>query len=155
VVKIAEAPGAIPASLMTTGAAADRKSSEPATVGAIAVAAAAPASTPSMVHRYVAAGQTVHIDFIYSINPDCTSIGYATIRPTSQPQHGTLKIENTTDFTNFPANNVRAECNKSRSDGVALTYEPEPDYTGPDTIDVDIIWAHGAFRKVQYAIEVR
>lgn len=108
-----------------------------------------------MLHRYVPAGQTMRIDFFYSINPDCTSIGYAAIRPTSQPQHGTLKIENTTGFTAFPATNIRAECNKRRSDGVALTYEPEADYTGPDTIDVDIIWAHGTFRKVRYAIEVR
>jgi hypothetical protein len=101
------------------------------------------------------AGQCLRIDFITSINPDCTSVGYATVRPTNQPQHGTLKIETTTGFTTFPADNIRAECNKRRSDGVALTYEPEADYTGPDTIDVDVIFASGSFRKIRYAIEVR
>jgi hypothetical protein len=155
-IKIATASGNIPTSSMTVGAAAAPKPSAPSPTGSVSAAAAAPAaSAPSTVHRYMVAGQTLRIDFITSINPDCTSVGYATVRPTNQPQHGTLKIENTTGFTTFPADNIRAECNKRRSDGVALTYEPEADYTGSDTIDVDVIFASDSFRKIRYAIEVR
>jgi hypothetical protein len=110
---------------------------------------------PVEISRVVAADQDMRLDFLYSINPDCTSIGYATIRIVEQPKHGTITIENSTGFTNFPADNLRAECNKRRSDGVAIIYRPEPGYTGPDSVDFDAIFASGTLSKRHYTIEVR
>jgi hypothetical protein len=122
----------------------------------VAPAAIAPA-TPAVVNlrRTVAADQRLRVDFLYSINPDCTSIGFATVRLLEQPQHGKIAIENDTGFTNFQASNPRAECNKRRSDGVAVIYEPEPGYTGTDSISLDAILPSGALSKRHYAIDVR
>jgi hypothetical protein len=110
---------------------------------------------PVEISRVVAADQDRRLDFLYSINPDCTSIGYATVRIVEQPKHGTITIENSTGFTNFPAANLRAECNKRRSDGVVIIYKPEAGYTGPDSTDFDAIFATGNLSKRHYTIEVR
>jgi hypothetical protein len=110
---------------------------------------------PSEIKRAVAAGQKQRMEFLYSINPDCTSIGFATVRILDAPKHGAVTIENGTGFTNFPQNNLRYECNKRRSDGVVVSYEPESGYTGPDAINVDVIYASGISRKRHYAIDVK
>jgi hypothetical protein len=66
-----------------------------------------------------------------------------------------VTIENGTGFTSFPEKNLRSECNKRRSDGVSVLYDPEPGFTGPDSIDVDIVYPDGSFSKRRYAIDVR
>jgi hypothetical protein len=45
--------------------------------------------------------------------------------------------------------------NKRRSDGVAVIYEPEPGYTGTDSISLDAISPSGVLSKRHYAIDVR
>jgi hypothetical protein len=120
----------------------------------------APASAPSAprtldLSRTVAADHKIRLDFLYSINPDCTSIGFAAIRVLEQPKHGKIAIENGTGFTNFPDSNPRAECNKRRSDGVVVIYQPDPGYTGTDSVDLDSIFPTGFLSKRHYAIDVR
>jgi hypothetical protein len=97
----------------------------------------------------------MRLDFLYSINPDCTSIGFATIRMIEQPKHGKITIENGTGFTNFPDSNPRVECNKRKSDGGVVVYEPNPGYTGTDSIEFNAIYSTGSLGKRHYAIDVR
>ena len=97
----------------------------------------------------------LRLDFIYSLNPDCSSAGFATVRVLEQPKHGKITIDNGTGFSNFPQQNVRFECNKRRSDGVVLTYQPEAGFTGPDSINIDTIYANGSSQQRRYAIDVR
>jgi hypothetical protein len=123
------------------------------TAGALSAAPVLPKSIE--ISRVVAADRNIRLDTLFSINPDCTSIGYATVRIVEQPKHGMVTIENSTGFTNFPANNLRAECNKQRSDGVAIIYKPEPGYTGPDSADFDAIFPTGNLSKRHYTIAVR
>lgn len=59
------------------------------------------------IKRAVAAGQKERMEFPCSINPDCTSIGFATVRIFEAPKHSAVTIENGTGFTNFPQNNLR------------------------------------------------
>jgi hypothetical protein len=124
-----------------------------ATTAPALVAPAAPNTVD--LKRAVASGGKLRLDFLYSINPDCTSIGFATVRIVEQPRHGRITVDNGTGFTNFPASNPRAECNKRRSDGVVVVYEPEPGYFGADSLDFDAIFASGSLSKRHYAIDVR
>ncbi len=124
-------------------------------------AAAAPAATapgsPRLVEfsRTVAADQKVRIAFFYDINPDCSSTGFAAIRITEPPQHGKITIENGNGFTSFPENNIRFACNKQRSDGVVVIYQPAPGYTGTDILNLDAIYPSGSLSRRRYAIDVR
>jgi transglutaminase-like putative cysteine protease len=124
-----------------------------ATTAPALVAPAAPNTVD--LKRAVASGGKLRLDFLYSINPDCTSIGFATVRIVEQPRHGRITVDNGTGFTNFPASNPRAERNKRRSDGVVVVYEPEPGYFGADSLDFDAIFASGSLSKRHYAIDVR
>jgi hypothetical protein len=60
--------------------------------------------------RVVASDQKLRLDFLYSVNHDCTSMGFATVRIIEQPKHGRLTVQNGTGFTSFPQNNQRYEC---------------------------------------------
>src|SRR5690349_4944331 len=61
-----------------------------------------------------ATGAKQKIDTVYSIRPDCTSVGYATIRIATPPTHGKLTSEPGEDFPYFKQDNVRSACNTKK-----------------------------------------
>ena len=105
--------------------------------------------------RAVASDQKLRLEFLYSLNADCTSMGFATVRIVEQPKHGRITVENGTGFTNFPQNNQRYECNKSRSDGVIVIYEPDSGFAGTNSVNIDVIFSSGTSGKRHYSIEVK
>jgi hypothetical protein len=46
--------------------------------------------------RAVPIDHKLRIDFVYAINPDCSSIGLASVRVIGQPDHGNIAVENGT-----------------------------------------------------------
>jgi hypothetical protein len=119
-----------------------------------AASAPKPAQPVELV-RAVAAEQKLRLDFLYSINPDCSSLGFSTVRIIEPPKNGRLTVENSTGFTSFPQGNVRYECNKRRLEGVVLHYEPNPGFTGTDSLTVDVVFPSGSSSKRHYAIAVK
>jgi hypothetical protein len=107
------------------------------------------------ITRVTASDQELRLDFLYSLNPDCSSIGFAKVRVIKQPDHGTVTIDNGTGFTSFARDNQRFDCNKSRSDGVVIVYQPEPGYVGSDSMVFDTIYAGGSEQKRNYKIDVK
>jgi hypothetical protein len=105
--------------------------------------------------RAVASDHTLRLDFLSALNPDCTSLGFATVRILDQPNHGKITFENGTGFTRFQQDDSRYECNKRRSDGVILTFEPDSGFTGTDSVNIDVIFPSGFSRKRHYSIEVK
>jgi hypothetical protein len=120
-----------------------------------AKAPAAPTAleTPE-IKRVATVDQPLQVDFLYSINPDCTSIGVASVRNIEEPKHGKLTIGKGTGFSNFAKENPRQACNRRRSEGMLMYYRPEPGYLGPDSLTVDVIYGDGTARKRRYAISV-
>jgi len=49
----------------------------------------------------------------------------------------------------------RYDCNTRRSEGTLVFYEPEPEFTGKDSITLDIIFPLGQASMRHYSIEVR
>jgi hypothetical protein len=113
-----------------------------------------PAQTVELT-RAVPIDRKLPIDFIYAINPDCSSIGLATVRVIGQPDHGNIAVENGTGYSNFPPENQRYECNKRKSEGISVVYEPHPGFNGADSLTLDIIFPHGLEMKRHYSIEVK
>jgi hypothetical protein len=120
-----------------------------------AVRTAAAAPQLSEFSRVVASGGKLRVEFLYSIQPDCSSAGQTTVRIVEQPQHGEVKVENGQDFTSFPKENQRYECNLHKSDGTLVFYSPAPEFTGKDSITLDIIFPLGQTSKRHYSIDVR
>jgi hypothetical protein len=118
-------------------------------------ARSAPDSQPVELLRFVASGRKMRLDFLYSIQPDCSSAGQTTVRILEKPQHGTLTVENGQEFTNFPKENQRYECNVRRSDGTVVFFDPEPEFFGKDSVALDVIYPLGQLSKRHYSIEVK
>jgi hypothetical protein len=120
-------------------------------------ASVAPPSPPAIVEvsRVAAADQQLQVAFLYDMNPDCSVIGMPTVHIMEQPQSGKVTVENGTGFPTFPASNTRFKCNSTRSDGVVISYTPNPGYTGHDSVMMEIIYPDGNAAKRRYAIDVR
>jgi transglutaminase-like putative cysteine protease len=104
--------------------------------------------------RDAVANQRLRLDFLFSLNLDCSSMGYATVRVIEAPQHGKITIGNGNGFSTFPQNNPRFVCNKSRSDGVVILYDPDPGFVGIDSMEIDAVYASGSSQKRHYTIAV-
>jgi hypothetical protein len=118
--------------------------------------AAAPAAGPRSFSesRGVVTGTKQKIGFMYSINPDCSSIGYATIRVVTPPLHGATTFEQGSDFTTFAKDNQRYECNLKKSPGVLIYYQSEPGFVGKDTVVLNVLLASGNLQIYTYNITV-
>lgn len=120
---------------------------------------AQPSTSPAALEtlefkRTAAVDQPLQVDFLYSLNPDCSSIGVVSVRTIEEPKHGKLTIGEGSGFSSFPQDNPRQACNRRRSEGMLMYYRPEPGYLGSDSVTVDIIYGDGASRKRHYAIAV-
>jgi hypothetical protein len=58
----------------------------------------------------------------------------ANIRVTKQPEHGSAEIATTTNYPNYPKENVRARCNEHKVRGVQITYKSAEKYVGSDEL---------------------
>ena len=113
-----------------------------------------PASEMLEFKRTATTDLPLYVDFLYWINPDCSSIGVASVRTIEEPKHGKLTVAKGTGFSSFPKENPRQACNRRRSEGMMMYYRPEPGYLGPDSVTVDVIYGDGNARKRHYAITV-
>lgn len=126
-----------------------------------AVGASTPESGPAQstkpveFTRTAPSDQALHLDYMYALNPDCSSMGSTTARIIEAPRHGKLAIESGSGFSSFAQNNQRFECNKRRTDGLTVSYTPEAGYMGDDSTLLDVIYPDGTYSKRHYAIEVK
>ncbi len=105
------------------------------------------ATAPSEIKRVAVVDQPLPMDFLYALNPDCSSIGVARVLTLQEPKHGKLSVEKTESFSNFPQDNPRSACNRRRSEGMQISYRPEPGYVGSDSVTVDVIYGDGTSRQ--------
>jgi hypothetical protein len=117
-------------------------------------AAPNPAQPPDLT-KVVAIGQRLRVEFLYALEPDCSSMGVTSVRILEPPQHGKLTVENGQGFTGFAKENQRYDCNMRKSDGTLVFYDPEPGFAGNDTITLDIIFPTGQSSRQHYAIDVK
>src|SRR5262249_32589512 len=109
---------------------------------------------PTEIKLTAVLDQPLQVAFLYSINPDCSSIGVARVLTVEEPKHGKLTIEKKSGFTSFPQENPRSACNRRRSEGMTVSYQPEPGYLGADSVALEVIYGDGNYAKRQYAITV-
>jgi hypothetical protein len=130
----------------------------PAVLGlpsAVQNSAAADPSHPVDLAKVVAAGHRLRVEFLYAIEPDCSSMGETSVRILEPPLHGNVTIHNGQGFTSFARDNQRYDCNMRKSDGTFVYYEPQPGFAGQDSVTLDIIFPTGQASRQRYAIEVR
>ena len=122
-----------------------------------AVASSEPAKPrPSIdVARVVPSDQKRRIEFLYWLEPDCSTPELPAVRIIEQPKNGTLAIESGMGFSNYPQSNARFECNKRKSDGISVLYQSNARYTGPDSAILEIIWPNGQSTTRRFLLDVK
>jgi hypothetical protein len=105
--------------------------------------------------RVVASGAKVRIGFYYWLNPDCTAMGDVKIRVNKQPEHGSVEITTTTNFPNYPKDNIRYKCNQHKVKGVQVNYKSAEKYVGDDAFDLLVLFSGGFAWEVHYDVSVR
>jgi hypothetical protein len=131
-------------------------SAAPATPPAASVPAALSASSaPRTAVRTVASGGRQRIGFFYYVNPDCTSGGYMTVRIITLPAHGELTADRGVDYTNFPKENQRYQCNLIKSPVVNVYYKSNFGYLGTDSTLIEAASPIGTTISSIYTITVK
>jgi hypothetical protein len=102
-----------------------------------------------------ASGVPMRLNFVASVNPDCSDMGRPTIRLRQAPQHGTVEIAPAMDFPRFPTNDVRSACNQRRIAGTSARYVSRAGFLGTDFVDVDIIYVTGGMIHHTFSIDVK
>lgn len=115
-----------------------------------------PASAQSAVYQKVVEhGKDVSLGFYASVNPDCTSRGYASAAVTNPPQGGRVLSTHASDFATFVATNPRSACNRRRLQGTKVWYRASPSFIGTDSFQLQIIRANGDISLYNIQIQVR
>jgi hypothetical protein len=105
--------------------------------------------------RHVASGRSVVLNFVHSINPDCSSAGDPDVRLVKAPEHGVVAIVSGEGFANYAKDNVRAKCNGKRVHGVNVSYKSSPGYTGTDAFELLSMSPTGFAWEIVYRVDVR
>lgn len=101
------------------------------------------------------AGLPLRLGHFANLNPDCSPIGEPDVRVSKPPDHGAVTVRAGEGYTNFVASNPRNHCNYRPTPGVNATYTAQPGYTGPDAVDLDIIYPNGQERQFVYSLNVK
>jgi hypothetical protein len=78
-----------------------------------------------------------------------------TLRVTKQPEHGTGETIATTNYPNYPKENIRFKCNEHKVRGMQISYKSAEKYVGDDTLDLLVLFPAGTAWEVHYDISVR
>lgn len=89
------------------------------------------------------------------LNPDCSFVGYPTVRITNGPTHGRVIIRKGKYYPNYSSSNPRNVCNTRRVDATIIKYKSESGYLGWDSFSVDVIFVGGSERLDDFQITVK
>jgi hypothetical protein len=113
------------------------------------------ATSTFTLSRGVLSGRAQKLDFMYSVNPDCSTAGYPTVHVIKPPAHGMAMVEQGDDYTSFDKNNQRYECNLHRSPGTLVRYRSDAGFSGEDAVAIETIFPSGNVKSTRYDITVK
>jgi hypothetical protein len=122
---------------------------------------AAPVKTASEValktqtiYRVSYAGQQIYAGHWFNLRPDCSLNNVPTGTILTPPAHGTAEFKTIEDYTFYPTTSTRFACNKQKSKMLVLVYTPAKDYTGDDSVLVNVVSPPDMFGRWSYQIKV-
>jgi hypothetical protein len=98
---------------------------------------------------------TATVHFAFSLRDDCSVEGAPTLQIDREPEHGTARIVQRTDFPNVTATGASAPCADKKVTGIALEYTPMKTYEGYDYLEFRTLTKSGALTlyMTQIAVE--
>ncbi len=105
--------------------------------------------------RGALSGQRQLIATFYATAPDCTSLGYPTLKVAKPPQHGQVSVEQGAALATFGKDDARRVCNGKSVPATVVYYASDPGFIGADSLAFDRIGVAGAYGYHVYTINVR
>jgi hypothetical protein len=105
--------------------------------------------------RGAISGQKQRIATFYATAPDCTSLGYPTLKLAKPPQHGQVSVEEGTAIAMFDKDDSRSVCNGRQVPATVIYYTSTPGFIGADSAAFDRVGVAGAYGYHVYTINVR
>jgi hypothetical protein len=109
---------------------------------------------PHIIVRGVDNSTRQVVDNYYSVDPDCSNLGYPEIKVLRMPGHGTVAVENGEAYPSFSKDNVRYDCNKKKVATSQVIYESIAGFHGKDSFTVRVRYATSNLQLVTYNIDV-
>jgi hypothetical protein len=103
----------------------------------------------------VASGKRTMLRRVFALHADCSLGAYASMRPMTQPLHGTLTIEQGRFYPSYPPGDQRYACNLKPQAGVAVFYQSDPGYVGPDGATIEVVRPNGGNALLDYHLDVK
>ena len=103
----------------------------------------------------VAAGRSVSLMTLSSIDPTCHALGPVTVNVIEQPRGGFIQVSQTKDFPSFNTLNSRVRCNTLKLPATRVTYQSAGNFLGLDFVTIEAIYPEGAVKRIRVAISVR
>lgn len=122
---------------------------------AAAKPAAAPPSAAAPTVRGAVSGVKQFVRDYMSVNPDCSSIGYAKVTVVTEPSWGKVIVEEGESYPNFTRENIRSRCNDRKLPAVLVYYQSEPGFVGTDRLTLEVVTVSGTFYHQEFLINVR
>ena len=113
------------------------------------------AAQAAEIMRTVPSGKNQRIDFLASVNPDCSSMGTPTVRLVEGPDNGVVTTDKAKDFLPFPKGNIRSRCNGRRVSGLKIFFQSTTEFFGVDRVRLLVLSASGGEREATYVIQVK
>lgn len=119
-----------------------------------ALSGAAAAQENDRLDRTAAARQSIRVTSFYDLNPDCSHIGYATVKVVSNAMAGDVTIQRGRTYASYPPTSQRAACNNKSVPSVIVWYRSKSGFSGTDHFDIEIIWQNGDLWRRSVNVDV-
>jgi len=100
-------------------------------------------------------GNEIRLATMHYVNADCSSGPLPVLRIVTAPRNGQHRLEQVTYAVDRQPGDRRANCNGKPVDAVGVFYKSKADYTGEDSMVVDVDFKSGSVRRFSYKIIVR
>jgi hypothetical protein len=114
-----------------------------------------PDAAPIVESRDVFTGSEARIAAMNYLNADCSSGPVPVVRVATPPANGDVRLEKTTVSANHRATAALSHCNGKPVDAMGVFYTSKGEFTGVDTIILDVDFRHGAIVRYIFKINVR
>ncbi|WP_156629444.1 hypothetical protein [Methylobacterium sp. Leaf85] len=107
------------------------------------------------IAKVVAAGHTLKLGTMSSLDQTCKSLGGTAVNIIDSPHNGEIYVQQNRDYPSYPTTNTRSRCNLQKVPVTQLFYTPNPGFRGDDTVIVELITPLGDVLRERFNISVR
>jgi hypothetical protein len=133
--------------------ATDRAWSQPAGKPKITSSTLQPAEIE--VRRSVFSGNEARLGLLWAIDSNCKAGPLPDVRVRKAPRNGELEFREADGVIEFRKEHIRSHCNGKPATGVAVFYKSRAEFTGTESMQIEVDYKLGITRRFTVTVQVR